>query len=465
MLTQSNLRKTKELVVIIDDDKEVSGIVSDILSDEGYRTACFNNGKYALEFIYENSPSVIFLDLWLDNDESAGFEILKSVKKLDRHIPIIMISGHGNIDIAIKALKLGAYDFIEKPFNLDKLLTTTAHAIEIVNLRKENESLKTQSDFNTYLIGNSVEITKTRSLIKKSAASNSRILITAGHGSGVSLIAQYIYENSPRNYKGFASVDCSLSDQDELAVELFGNSEKAGILEKLDEGTIFLQYIDKLSNDLQIRLLKFLQSGSFQPIGSQTIRKPDVRVISSCVGENLKELVANKSFKEDLFFRISVVPIQIPKLSSRREDIPTIVEYMIEHSEELFKMKIAGIEDEAMILLSSYDWPGNVRQLQNIVEVACIMTGNNGTITSKTLPRDLLTNTEKDETCDLSNLITKSLKEAREVFEKSYISMQIDRFSGNISQVANFIGMERSALHRKLKSLDISNSKYRSADE
>lgn len=453
-----------ETVLIIDDDTEVGKIISEILNDEGYEAIYFSDGHSALEFLSTNKAAVIFLDLWFKNEEAAGFDIFNNIRKLDKHIPIVMISGHGNIDIAVKAIKLGAYDFIEKPFNLNKLLLTTARAVEISKLRKENQILKSISDFNTYIIGNSLEMTKVRGLLKKSAASNSRIFITANPGSGAEIIAEYIHENSQRSNKSFNLIDCSILNEEECDTALFGTSSKPGTLENLDGGTLFLSNVDALCLNLQVKLLRFLQSGSYQPRDSNAVKKADVRIISSCIGKDLGLLTKEKKFKEDLLFRLSVVHLNLPPLSKRREDIPMIIDYLVKHSNDLFKLSLSSVDADVIHELCAYSWPGNVRQLQNVIEVAGIMASN-GVISSENLPNDLLSSITPEEIADVSKLLTLPLKEAREIFERNYISMQIDRFSGNISQVANFIGMERSALHRKLKSLDISSMRNRSINE
>lgn len=455
--------KKQNIIVIIDDDQEVGKIVSDILDDEGYSTRYFSEGASAIKFIAENHISAIFLDLWFNNDESAGISILKNIKKYNRHIPVIMISGHGNIDIAVKVLKLGAYDFIEKPFNLNKLLITAQRAHELSKLRRENEKLRLQSDFNTYLLGGSSEISRTRNLIKKSAPTNSRILLTAKPGSGINLIARYIYENSPRSDDGFEVVDCSMT-QDELDKTLFGTRNSVGLIEKLDSGTLLLSNIDYLSNDLQIKLLKFLQNGTLQPVEASYTKSSSARILSSCTDSNIEDLVYEKKFKRDLLLRLGVVRIDIPPISSRRDDISTIVNYLLDNSETMFNIRCKKIDKTSMSVLCSYDWPGNVKQLQNVVELACIMAGKDGIITVNSLPKELITN-NKSKVSDISKLLILPLKEAREVFEKNYISMQMNRFSGNVSQVANFIGMERSALHRKLKNLEILNMRHRGTDE
>lgn len=455
---------SNDIVVIIDDDQEVGKIVSDVIGDEGYATRYFSDGESAVTFLRDNEASVIFLDLWFKNDDSAGIEILKKIKEFDKKTPIVIISGHGNIDVAVRVLKLGAYDFIEKPFNLNKLLLTVQRAVELKKLRKENEDLKLQYDFNVYLLGSSREITKVRSVIKKSAQTNSRILISCPPGTGVDLIARYIYENSLRASKSFDTVDCSISD-DRLLEELFGTDDKQGVLERLDEGTVFLANVDVLNNDTQSRLLRFLQSGMFQPLGSCTQKRSDVRIISSSSTYDLESRVRSKEYREDLFLRLGVIRIDVPPLSHRREDIPIIANYLVENSERFFNIKCDGIDKSALNMISSYDWPGNVLQLQNALEVACTMAGSNALITESDFPSELSGSAKTSEISDLSRMISLPLKEAREIFERNYIGMQIDRFFGNISQVANFIGMERSALHRKLKSLEISNTKYRSGDE
>lgn len=454
MLTETN---KNEFILIIDDDIDIGNLISDILADEGYNSKYFSNANDAIDFLSKNNVSTIFLDLWFQNNQSAGFEILSMIKKIDKNIPVIMISGHGNIDIAVTAIKNGAYDFIEKPFNISKLLLTTKRSLEIYNLRKSNIETKYQYDVEAFLLGTSSEINKVKNIIKKSLLSNSRIFISSDTGCGAEYIAQYIHENSMRQHNDFVSFNCSLSNYSAVEDNLFGTNDTIGAIEKADGGTLFLEDVVNLPNDLQIKLLKFLQTNTIIT-KNKLEKKLDVRVISSSNNANVKLLLENKIFKEDLFYRLSVVNIVLPILSTRREDISIIVNYFLDNSEKIFGVKQKTISKDAMNVLCAYSWPGNIRQIKNVLEFAILMSPGSDCIEVEDLPKDLFNQESPKEISDFSKLVTLSLKEAREIFERNYINLQINRFSGNISQVANFIGMERSALHRKLKNLDIYRS-------
>jgi two-component system nitrogen regulation response regulator NtrX len=452
---------SNENILIVDDDAEVRSLISDVLSDEGYKTRHAANEQEAISQVKNNIPDLVFLDLWIENDESAGFKILEKIKNINSEIPIIIISGHGTIDIAVTAMQIGAFDFIEKPFVIDRLLLTCKRALEFYKLKNENVLLKNNKLCSEiFSIGTSLFATSIKSNIEKIAASNSRVFIHCPAGIGADSIAYGIHKKSNREKNSFTCISCISDKSESFDVECFGTEKSYGYLEKTSGGTVFLEDIDKLSQNSQRRLLMLLQNGKYS-VGNRTVY-PDTRIISGSVNGNIMYMVKENLFSSELFYRLKIAEIDIPSLKDRKEDIIPIINYYIDKSEQLFGLKSKKFSDNALAILQSYDWPGNVHQMKNIVESSLINASDTNIkqITEEFLPTELTTNTkDKFESLNIAKFISMPLREAKDHFESDYLRAQVDRFSGNISQTANFIGMERSALHRKLKFLNVQHKK------
>ncbi|MBR1734680.1 MAG: sigma-54-dependent Fis family transcriptional regulator [Alphaproteobacteria bacterium] len=449
------MNTTNAKILIIDDDAEVRSLISGVLSDEGYQTYLAANEQEAISSAKSNMPDLAFLDLWIKDDESAGFKILDKLKNINSELPVVIISGHGTIDIAMNALRKGAFDFLEKPFVIDRLLLTCTRTLEFHKLKTENNSLKNDrlcSDI--FSVCTSIFANSIKSTIDKIANSNSRVFIKSPVGIGVDSIAYRIHKHSSRKDCNFVTVNCMASSYSKsFDDELFGTDKSYGYLEKAAGGTIFLEDIDKLSVDSQRKLLMFLQSGKLQ-LTSRNIYS-DVRIICSTTDNESSKM---NEFSPELFYRLKISEINIPSLTERREDIIPIINWYMSRSEELFNLKPKQFSEKALAILQAYDWPGNIHQIKNIVESSLINSSdsNSSQIDETMLPNELTVNTkDKFESLNIAKFITLPLKEAKECFESDYLKAQVNRFSGNISQTANFIGMERSALHRKLKALDV----------
>ncbi len=445
----------KSNILIMDDDAEVRSLISDILSDEGYATYPVSNETEAFSNLRKMEFDLIFLDLWIEEDESAGLKILDKIKNQYAGIPVIIISGHGTIDVAVSAIQNGAFDFIEKPFAIDRLLLTTNQAIEMYHLRKENLKLKSQKvDLDVISIGKSQFAMSLKSTLDKTAQTNGRVFIETYPGMGVENIALYIHRQSSRKDYPFIHFNCSSDDKDKIEMELFGQDRTPGYLEKANFGTLFLDNVTELSRDCQRRLLQYIQEGRIY-IENRGNIYIDTRIICSH-NANLDM----RNFNQNLFYRLDIVNIKIPELKDRREDILPLVDYYIQNSDSFFGLKSKLFTDECRAILQTYEWPGNVYQVKSIVENSLINALENTQITKEDLPAELTTSTrEKFASLDISKLIALPLREARSAFETDYLNAQIERFSGNISKTAEFVGMERSALHRKLKALEVKRSK------
>ena len=448
-------------ILIVDDEKDIRELISEILIDEGYSTRLADNSAECLNKVHENPPSLLILDIWLKDSKMDGIDILKKVKVDYPNVPVVVISGHGNIEIAVSAIKQGAYDFIEKPFNIEQLLVVVRRAMETSSLRRENKELKQRDNINFELIGNSNTFRNFVTNLDKVAKSNSRVLISGDSGSGKEAASRYIHSKSRQSNGNFIAINCSTSNQNDLEKILFGfesndGLENIGALENANGGTIFLDEVSELPMDLQGKLLKVLVENSLSRVGSNKKIDVNLRFISA-TSSDLSEKIKAKKFREDLYHRLNVVPIKIPNLSERIEDIPILAKYFAEKLSSTNGLINREFSNEALTFLQGMDWPGNIRQLKNLIERILILGNPSEKISCDEL---ILSEVKSQDDSEKVNLISPklanmSLREAREIFERDYLILQINRFGGNISKTASFVQMERSALHRKLKSLGI----------
>ena len=450
-------------ILIVDDEKDIRELISEILNDEGFSTRLSSNSAECLNQVSSAPPSLLILDIWLKDSNMDGIDILKKVKVDYPQVPVVIISGHGNIEIAVSAIKQGAYDFIEKPFNIEQLLVVVRRAMETSSLRQENKELKQKDIFEYELKGESVIFRNLVSNLEKVSKANSRVLISGSSGSGKEISARYIHDNSKHAAGNFVLVNCSTANEVELEKTLFGfetsdGSKEIGALEKANGGTIYLDEVAEMPLNLQGKLLKFLVEKTINRLGSNNQLDVDVRVISS-TNTDLTEKIKTKKFREDLFHRLNVVPIKTPSLSERIDDIPILAEYFVEQLSSSDGLAYREFTSEAMSFLQGMNWPGNIRQLRNLIERVLILGNPSEKISSGEL---VLTEPKAKESGEKINIISSelasmTLREAREIFERDYLILQINRFGGNISKTAAFVEMERSALHRKLKSLGINS--------
>lgn len=453
-------------ILIVDDEDDIRSLIKGILEDEGYETSEAANAAQALELVEQKSPDLIILDIWLQDSDQDGLEILKTVKEKNSILPVLMISGHGTIETAVSSIKEGAYDFIEKPFKSDRLLLMVSRALETAALKQENQALKAQKNTkDDQLIGRSAGINQIRQQLERIAPTNSRVLITGEGGTGKEVVARTIHNMSERKNEPFMVINCAGLRPESLEEELFGvdldGRTQKGLLELSHGGTLFLDEVADMPLEIQGKILRVLQDHEIHPVGSSKQISVDVRILAS-TNRNLEKAIQEGKFREDLFYRLNVVTLTTPPLRKRPEDIAPIAEFFLSFFAEQTGQEKKTLDQKAKIALESYSWPGNVRQLKNIMEWITIMlpaSGDNGEIRIDDLPPEI-TGTKKTSinSQPLTEFASKPLREAREVFEREYLTIQIKRFKGNVSQTAEFIGMERSALHRKLKALDISLS-------
>jgi two-component system nitrogen regulation response regulator NtrX len=451
-------------ILIVDDEPDICELVSGILQDEGYSTRTARDGDGALEAIKTRKPNLLFLDIWLQGSKLDGLQLLDAAKEQYPDLPVVMISGHGNVETAVAAIKRGAYDFIEKPFKADRLVLVADRALENSRLKREVKELKSISPLPSALIGKSPAMNQLRGTIEKVAPTNSRIMIIGTSGSGKELCARTIHNMSSRANGPFVVINAAAITPELMEVELFGveqsngsQSRKPGALEEAHGGTLFIDEIADMPRETQNKVLRVLVDQTFHRVGGNSKVAVDVRIISS-TARNLEAEIAAGNFREDLYHRLSVVPIRVPPLAERREDIPLLVDYFMDQISSATGLPKRTIGEDAMAVLQSHDWPGNVRQLRNNVERLMILAGGepNAVISASMLPQDVgsmvpsMPNGNGGE-----QLMSLPLREAREMFEREYLVAQISRFGGNISRTAEFVGMERSALHRKLKALGI----------
>ncbi|GGL79974.1 nitrogen assimilation response regulator NtrX [Wenxinia marina] len=446
-------------ILITDDERDIRELISDILEDEGYTTRLAGTSDQCMAEIAKEKPSLMILDIWLKDSRMDGIDILKSVKRDHPDIPIVIISGHGNIEIAVAAIKQGAYDFIEKPFNIDQLLVVIRRAMETSSLRRENQELKRGPVAPAVMLGDSGSFRALRAQLDKVTKSNGRVMLSGQPGSGKETAARYIHANSGRASGPFVTVSSASVEPDRMEEVLFGRESpgkgiEKGLLEQADGGIVYFDEIADMPSGTQSKILRVLTDQSFQRVGGTDKVQVDLRVISSTT-RDLKALIDAGSFRQELFHRLNVVPITVPGLEDRREDIPLLAEHFIAEFNRAQGLPLRALAEDARALLQTMVWPGNVRQLRNVVERVLILGEPHGDITARELPTMEEAAGEEGRVVLSGSLATMPLREAREAFEREYLLTQINRFGGNISRTAAFVGMERSALHRKLKSLGV----------
>jgi two-component system nitrogen regulation response regulator NtrX len=456
-------------ILIVDDEADIRLLIAGILRDEGYNTREAANSDGALEAIRARRPTLAILDIWLQGSTLDGLETLAVIKREHPGLPVVMISGHGNIETAVQSIKLGAYDFIEKPFKSDRLLLIVERAMEAARLRRENEELRSRLGPEDELLGESSSVAHVRQQIERVAPTGSRVLISGPPGCGKEVIARLLHQRSKRSTGPFIVINCAAMRADRLEVELFGSESmgdradgptKVGTLEQAHGGTMLLDEVADMPLETQGKIVRVLQEQTFERVGGATRVEVDVRVIASTNRDLAGEMQAGR-FRQDLFYRLNVVPIRMPSLRERREDIPFLLEYFMARSAEIAGLPARRIGPDALAWLQAYDWPGNVRQLRNVVDWLLIMApGEPGeAIRAEMLPPDIGAIAPSPlRGNDGAEMMSLPLREAREVFERRYLDAQVSRFGGNISKTAAFIGMERSALHRKLRALGITSA-------
>ena len=447
-------------ILIVDDERDIRDLVAGVLSDEGYECRTAGDSRSALDAIDLRRPSLVLLDVWLHGSPMDGLEVLDAIKLREPELPVIIFSGHGNIDTAVSAIGRGAMDFIEKPFEAERLLHLVARATETEMLRRENARLKQVLPFSHEFTGNSAAINHVRATLKRVANTGSRLLISGPAGAGKEVAARLLHSWSARAGHAFVSVNSARITPERFEQELFGEEsggqlERAGLLELADGGTLYFDEVADMPLSTQARILRVLTEQSFVRVGGNRQIGVDVRVISSS-SRNLEKEIAEKRFREDLYYRLNVVPVHVPSLADRREDIPALIDHFFARYANDQGLAPPEVTAEAMAALQSYEWSGNVRQLRNVVERTVILTARErmSRIEPDMLPSEIINSRIAGE-LGMPALMGSPLREARESFEREYLKVQIRRFSGNISKTASFIGMERSALHRKLKLLGI----------
>jgi two-component system nitrogen regulation response regulator NtrX len=453
-------------VLIVDDEADIRGLVAGILEDEGHATRTAADADQALVEIGRRRPSLVFLDIWLQGSRMDGLSLLDEIVRDFPEVPVVMISGHGNVETAVSAIKRGAYDYIEKPFKVDRLVLVAERALEAFKLRREIRDLRQRSGESLRLIGTSPSMNQLRHLIEKVAPTNSRVMISGPSGAGKELVARSIHERSSRSGGPFVVANAAAITPDRMELELFGNeangsaARKVGALEEAHGGTLYLDEVADMPRETQNKILRVLVDQTFQRVGGTSRVSVDVRIISS-TARDLEREIADGAFREDLFHRLSVVPLRVPALAERRDDIPGLVEFFVEQISRNTGLPARKVGPDAMAVLQAHDWPGNIRQLRNNVERLLILARGEATemITADMLPPEIgemLPATPGRAGGE--HLMSLPLRDAREIFEREYLSAQVNRFGGNISRTAEFVGMERSALHRKLKSLRVGPS-------
>ncbi|MEX0969581.1 MAG: sigma-54 dependent transcriptional regulator [Paracoccaceae bacterium] len=447
-------------ILVVDDEADIRELIADILRDEGHEVRLGWDGDSAFAEINAKAPDLIILDIWLKDSKMDGIDILKQTKRDNPAIPVIIISGHGNVEIAVAAVKQGAYDFIEKPFNIDQLLVVIARGLEVSRLRRENETLRRGDMAPTEMIGESAALRTLKAQLEKVTRSNSRVMLTGPSGAGKEVAARFIHAHSERENAPFITVNSASIAPDRMEEVLFGLESEArghqpGLFERAHGGVLFFDEVADMPAGTQSKILRVLVEQSFQRVGGSDTVRVDVRVISAS-SRNLQEAIANGAFREDLFHRLNVVPIDVPSLEARRDDILLLCAHFMQLLNAEQGLPVREFSPEAQTQLQAMPWPGNIRQLRNTIERILILGPESGPISVRELPKDSGEADENNSGLRLGLAMTLiPLREAREAFEREYLIMQINRFNGNISRTSSFVGMERSALHRKMRSLNI----------
>jgi len=449
-------------ILIVDDERDIRELIGDILEDEGYATRLAGGSDECMAALNEEPPALMILDIWLKDSRMDGIDILKTVKRDNPGIPVVIISGHGNIEIAVAAIKQGAYDFIEKPFNIDQLLVVIRRAMETSRLRRENQQLRRKETTAAEMVGESASFRALVGQLDKVTKSNGRVMLTGPAGSGKEVAARYIHAHSNRSEAPFVTVNCASIEPETMEELLFGRESaergvEAGLLEQAHGGVIYFDEVADMPLGTQSKILRVLVDQQFTRVGGTDKVRVDLRVISS-TNRNLEEEIEAERFRQELYHRLNVVPIAVPSLEERREDIPVLAAYFIKGCHETQGLPLRQLSDESIALMQTMTWPGNVRQLKNLIERVLILGDGTGEIEARELPQDSGDTKEDGRVVLAGTLATLPLREAREAFEREYLLTQINRFGGNISRTASFVGMERSALHRKLKSLGVVTS-------
>lgn len=450
-------------ILVIDDEEDICGLIQGILEDEGYRTRSAGSATEAYAQVGEHLPDLVVLDIWLQGSDHDGLDILARLKDNHPLLPVVMISGHGTIETAVSAIKRGAYDFIEKPFKADRLLLLIHRALEAASLRKENQILRARGKEEAELLGDSAGISAIRQMIARVGATNSRVLITGEPGTGKDLAARLLHKCSARESGPFVSLNCAIMHPDRLEMELFGaegaaspEGRKIGVLEQAHKGTLLLDEVADMPLETQGKIVRVLQEQRFTRVGGKDPVEVDVRIVAS-TNRNLEEIIEAGRFRQDLYYRLNVVPIEIIPLRERLQDVPVLAKSFMTRYSRQNGVPEREFMPNAVAAMQAYDWPGNVRQLRNVVEWVMIMhNAAEPVIRPEHLPPEILACGGENSGQQATDYLALPLRDARDLFEKEYLLSQISRFHGNISKTAQFIGMERSALHRKLKSLDIS---------
>ncbi|MGO4854821.1 nitrogen assimilation response regulator NtrX [Phaeovulum sp. W22_SRMD_FR3] len=449
-------------ILIVDDEKDIRELISDILKDEGFATRMAANSDDCMAELNAEPPALMILDIWLKDSRMDGIDILKQVKRDNPDVPVIIISGHGNIEIAVAAIRQGAYDFIEKPFNIDQLMVVISRAMETARLRRENSTLRRREVTSAEMLGQSVGFRKLREQLDKVTKSNGRVMLTGEPGSGKEVAARFIHAGSARAAAPFITVNSASIAPERMEEVLFGRETpergvEKGLLEQSHGGVIYFDEVADMPLGTQSKILRVLTEQQFTRVGGVDKVRVDLRVISSTTRDLAQEIAAGR-FRQELFDRLNVVPIAVPALSERREDIPLLAAHFIEIFNRTQGLALREISEDASAVMQAMEWPGNIRQLRNVMERVLILGDGNGPIEPRELPGQEAGRGDEGRIVLGGALATLPLREARELFEREYLLTQINRFGGNISRTANFVGMERSALHRKLKSLGVVTS-------
>ena len=451
-------------ILVVDDEEDIRDLISGILTDEGYETRAAGDSEAALAAVRARRPQLVILDIWLQGSKLDGIQVLDTLKREQPDVPVVMISGHGTIETAVASIKKGAYDFIEKPFKADRLLHVVERALEAARLKREVQELKLKAGDEGELVGLSSSIAQLRALVDKIAPTNSRVLISGPAGSGKEVAARLIHARSRRAGNAFVAINCATMDPDRIEAELFGvengdGPRKTGLFELAHNGTLYLDEVSDMPLETQGKILRVLIDQTFTRVGGTIRVQVDARVICSTT-RDLRSETEGGRFREDLYHRLNVVPVRIPSLAERRDDIPSLITHFMKRLSAAGGLPMRIIGDDAMAVLQAHSWPGNVRQLRNIVERLLILASDDVTeeVSADLLPTDRVNNGGWSGGKGGDLVISLPLREAREIFERDYLVAQINRFGGNISRTAAFIGMERSALHRKLKSLGVGSA-------